>query len=259
MSGASDEADSGPRSQVALRERSRVALDGSSFAFLVSGVVILIAVIFYDQSFLTATSPRCQSFGATTACLREFTSRGPFGSGLGGPPFAAGIASPWVTTYWVVSIFLASCAVVAFYWSHSRTVSKRAAIWPFATLAIEAVVLVSVGRGFVINELPGDVIIRGLQALLLVALGLVAIAIIARSWALSVFVAGFLGLALLSCLYNVSNLFQRIGLGSSTASSENLPNLLLPAVYLLVGAGGFSLLRRLKNSRGQETQESNLN
>ena len=50
MSGASDQADSWPRSLVALRERSRVALDGSSFAFLdpppaasnYTGVVILL-------------------------------------------------------------------------------------------------------------------------------------------------------------------------------------------------------------------------
>jgi hypothetical protein len=253
MSGASEEADSMFRGQGGLRERSRVAREGSWFALLVSGLVILISVIFYDRSLLSTTSPRCQIFGSNFSCLSEVASRGPFGSGLGPPLFATGNASPWVTTYWVASIFLASCAVVAFYWFHSRTVSKRAMIWPLATLVIEAVVLVTVGRGFVINELPGDMLVRGMQALLLVALGLVTIAVIARSWTLWIFVAGFFGLALLSCLYNVSNLFQRIGVGASNASSENLPNLILPAVYLFVGAGAFSMLHRFMSAWGKRS------
>ncbi len=239
------------RGQGRLRERSRVAREGSWFALLLSGLVVLIAVMFYDRSLLAPASPGCQSFGSGFSCSSGVASRGPFGSGLGAPAFASGNASPWVTTYWVASIFLASCAVVTFYWFHSRTVSQRAMIWPFVTLAIEAVVLVTVGRGFVFNELPGDMLVRGMQALLLVALGLVVIAIISRSWTLSIFVAGFVGLALLSCLYNVSNLFQRIGVGASNASGENVPNLILPAVYLFVGAGVFSVLHRFMSARAK--------
>ncbi len=144
--------------------------------------------------------------------------------------------------------------MVAFYWFHSRTINKRAIIWPFATLFIEAVVLVTVGRGFVFNDLPRDMIVRGMQALLLVALGLVTIAIIARSWTLSIFVAGFFGLALLSCLYDVSNLFQRIGVGASNASGESLPNLILPAIYLFVGAGAFLMLHRFMIARDQSSK-----
>ena len=214
MSGANEEADSVLRGQGGLRERGRVTQEGSWFALLVSGLVVLIAVIFYDRSLLAAISPTCQSLGSGLSCSSEVASRGPFGTGLGAPPFAGGNASQWETTYWVVSIFLASCAVVAYYWFHSRTINKRMNIWPFTTLFIVAVALVAVGRGFVFNELPGDMMIRGMQALLLVALGLVTIAIFARSWTLWIFVAGFFGLAMLSCLYNVSNVFQRIGVGA---------------------------------------------
>jgi hypothetical protein len=253
MSSASEGTDSIDGGQGRHRESSRVAREGAWFALLVSGLVVLIAVIFYDRSLLATTSPGCQSLGSGFSCSSGVASRGPFGSGLGAHPFATGNASPWVTTYWVVSIFLASCAVVAFYWFHSRTISKRAIIWPFPTLFIAAAVLITVGRGFVFNDLPGDMIVRGMQALLLVALGLVTVAIIARSWTFSIFVAGFIGLALLSCLYNVSNLFQRIGVGASNASSENLPNLILPAVYLFVGAGAFLVLHRFMIARDQRS------
>lgn len=240
MSSASEESESELQGQVGLRRRSCVAREGSWFAFLVSGLVVLIATIFYDQSLLMATSPGCQSFGSSFGCSNGVASRGPFGSGLGAPPFATGNASPWVTTYWVLSIFLATCAVIAFYLLRSRIPGKRMPIWPLVSLIVEAVVLITVGRGFVIADLPPDMLIRGMQALLLVALGLATIAIIARSWTLSIFVAGFFGLALLSCLYNVSNLFQRTGIGGAWNSSDaNLPNLILPGVYLLVGGGAF--------------------
>jgi len=254
MSSASEEGDSALGGKGGFRERSRIAREGVWFALLISGLVVMIAVLFYDRSLFDTTTQRCQSLGSVISCSSGVASRGIFGSGLGAPPFASGNASPWVTTYWVVSIFLASCAVVAFYWLRSRTVNKRSPIWPFATLFIEGVVLIAVGRGFVFNDLPGDMIVRGMQALLLVALGLVTIAIIARSWTLSIFVAGFFGLALMSCLYDVSNLFHRIGIGASKAPGESLPNLMFPAIYLIVGAGTFLVLNRFMTDRGETTQ-----
>ncbi len=72
-----------------------------------------------------------------------------------------------------------------------------------------------------------------------------ALAIIERSWPFLLFVAGFFGLALLSCLYNVSNLFLRFGIGATwNGKDQDLPNLILPGVYLLVGGAAFYLFRR---------------
>jgi hypothetical protein len=105
--------------------------------------------------------------------------------------------------------------------------------------------LAVVSRGWETLHIPGDFWIRGVQALLVIAVGLIALAVIERSWPFLLFVAGFLGLALLSCLYNVSNLFTRIGIGSTwNGNDQGLPNLILPGVYLLVGGAAFYVVRR---------------
>ena len=254
MSDASGESETVLEGPDGPRRRAFVAREGSSFVFLVSGLVVLIATIFYDQSLFAGTTSKCPSFSWGTACSSEVTTRGFLGSGFGAPVFAAGNESVWATTYWVTSIFLATCAVVAFFWLRSRVPGKQAVTWPSVTLVAAAVVLVTLGRGFLINQPPPDMVVRGMQALLVVALGLFIVASIARSWALSIYVAGFFGLALLSCLYNVSNLFQRIGIGGAWNSSNvNVPNLTLPGVYLLAGAGASWMGIRIKRAGAKGT------
>jgi hypothetical protein len=78
-----------------------------------------------------------------------------------------------------------------------------------------------------------------------IAFGLVVLAAIERSLPFSLFVVGFVGLALLSCLYNVSNLFLRFGIGATwNGNDQDLPNLILPGLYLLIGGAAFYLFRR---------------
>ena len=90
---------------------------------------------------------------------------------------------------------------------------------------------------------------RGTTALLVVAVGIAALAVLERSLPFAAFALGFIGLALLSCLYDDVNLLQRVGMGGLFEGSANpLPNLLLPGLYLLVGGlcswGGNSRARR---------------
>jgi hypothetical protein len=93
--------------------------------------------------------------------------------------------------------------------------------------------------------------------LLIIALGLIVLAAIDQALAFSLFVAGFFGLALLSCLYNVSNLFARLGISSHwPVEDQTLPNLILPGIYLLIGAAAFWALHhwkiRANRSKGEE-------
>jgi hypothetical protein len=91
---------------------------------------------------------------------------------------------------------------------------------------------------------PSAFTIRGMQALILIGLGLVVLAFIERRWSFSLFVAGFLGLAVLSCLYDVINLFQRLDIGRRwPVRDQVLPNLIVPGVYLLLGSLTFWLSR----------------
>ena len=102
-------------------------------------------------------------------------------------------------------------------------------------------VLAVASRGWITFKIPADFRI-GSANLLVIAIGLVALAITERSRAFLIYVVGFLGLALLSCLYDVSNLFVRLGIGSTwNGNTEALPNLIVPGLYLLIGGVVFEV------------------
>lgn len=228
-----------------LRRRTRTARDGSWFALVAFGVVVLVATAFYRTPFSSAGTSGCHSSINGTSCSGFVFSKGPFGSGLGSPAGTILNVSPWATTYWVISIFAGICAVVAFYWLHSRSSGVAGRVWPFATIGTGILALAVASRGWQTLHIPGDFWIRGMQALLVIALGLAVLAMIERSWPFALFVAGFFGLALLSCLYNVSNLFVRWGIGGTwNGNDQDLPNLILPGFYLLVGGVVFYIFRR---------------
>lgn len=229
-----------------LRWRTRVARDSSWFALVVFGLVVLFATAFYHYPSLSASSPGCQAFANVITCTSVSVSRGVLGSGLGSPtPASFDHVSPWATTYWVVSIFIGIATVVGFYWMRARSSGVAGRIWPFATVGVGVLVLAVASRGWITFKIPADFWIRGMQALVVIAIGLIALAITERSRAFLLYVAGFLGLAVLSCLYDVSNLFVRLGIGSTwNGNIEALPNLILPGSYLLIGGVVFYVLRR---------------
>lgn len=237
-----------------LRRRTRVARDGSWFALLVFGLVVLGATLFYRSPSLTASSPGCHPSGSGFYCDTVTTPRGIFGSGLGSLFPSVENVSPWATTYWVISIFVGICLVVAFYWFRSRSLGVTGRIWPFATIATVALALAVASRGSVTIHLPADFWLRGTQALFVIALGLVVLAAIERRWSFSIFVGGFVGLALLGALYNVSNLFQRLNIGGTwNGNEQGLPNLILPGIYLVLGGVAFWAIGRRTNRHSRIT------
>jgi hypothetical protein len=176
------------------------------------------------------------------------------GLGSSAPGFF-GNSSPRATTYWLISILLGTCVVVGFYWIRSRKLGAAGRIWPIATVGLGALVLVIAARNW-FSIAPTEMSIRGMQALLIVALGLIVLAFVDRSWTFSLFIAGFFGLALLSCLYDVSNLFDRLGVSSRwPVNDQTLPNLILPGIYLLIGGGAFWVIHLFsaKRLKGEST------
>ncbi len=79
---------------------------------------------------------------------------------------------------------------------------------------------------------PGDLTIRGTFPFVLIAAGLLVLARAERSWALMAIAVSYAAAALLSSLYDVSNLTQRMG-WTPSFSDQSLPNILLPALILL--------------------------
>jgi hypothetical protein len=220
--------------------------EGSWIALLVAGVVVLAATPFYVYSGIS-NSTGCTTFPSGFVCETNLFSNGVFGMGLGSSvPGAFGYASPRATTYWVITIFLGICVVAGFYWIRTRKLGTVKPLWPIVTVVIGAIVLGVVSREW-FSLVPIQLSIRGMQALLVIALGLIALAAVHRRWAFSLFVAGFLGLALLSCLYNVIDLFQRLGFGSNwPVDDQILPNLIVPGMYLLIGGAAFWAHHRWK-------------
>jgi len=236
-----------------LRRRTRVARDGSWFALIVFGFVVLIATFFYRSPGLTAHSPGCHASTNGFYCTVKFVSKGPFGAGLGAPMSSLNVSS-WATTYWTISIFVAICAIVAFYRVRARASGVSGRIWPFACVGTAALALAVASRGWVTIDIPWDFWIRGTQALIVIAVVLGVLAFIERRWSFSLFVVGFLGLAILSTLYNVSNLFTRLGIGGEwLGRDQGLPNLILPGLYLLVGGVVFWLVGRRTQHAVQST------
>jgi hypothetical protein len=94
---------------------------------------------------------------------------------------------------------------------------------------------------------PGDLMVRGTFPFVIIAVGLWALAWAERSRALAGIAAIYTGTALLASLYDIENLLFRLGWNPAPGESDltSLPNVLLPALVLLVtGAGAFAVQRR---------------
>jgi hypothetical protein len=94
---------------------------------------------------------------------------------------------------------------------------------------------------------PGDLVLRGTFPLVIIAAGLWALAWAERSRAMAVIAAVYTATALLASLYNVENVLFRLGWNPSGQEWRltSLPNVLLPALVLLVaGTGAFAAQRR---------------
>jgi hypothetical protein len=77
---------------------------------------------------------------------------------------------------------------------------------------------------------------RGTATLVILSVGIVTLAVLERSIIYVAYSLGFVALTLLVSLYNVSNLVQWEGLGRFiTGSTQAIPNVVLPALYLLIG------------------------
>jgi hypothetical protein len=233
------------RSLDALRLRTRLARSGHWFVLLVFGLIVLGAMPFYVQTFATAATPGCQAVkGGGVACLYRSSSN-PLG-GAFNPLFSDFTLGRWATVYWAVALVMGFAVVVAFYRHRARAVGVAGRIWPMVVVGLGLLLLV-----LLVDSPQGsfppfpDLWIRGTGALLIVASGIAVLAAIERSWGFAIFAAGFVGLALLSCLYDEVNIFGRLGLGVPfNGGGSALPNLLVPGIYLILGGVGFWIAGR---------------
>ncbi len=154
----------------------------------------------------------------------------------------------YLAYYWLVALL----AGLALTWLWYRRRGRRAGLVTSArsyVIAGSVLVLLTIGLSLA-SLLPGDLILRGTFPFVIIGLGLWVLARAERSWGLLAVAAVYTAAALVASLYDVENVLFRLGwnpfqTGGFQARLIDLPNVLLPAlVLLLAGAGAFVVQRR---------------
>jgi hypothetical protein len=195
------------------------------------GTIVLAGTGFYWQTF-----PSCQHAGQS--CLVMARSE-PVDFATSGLAPLLPFHNHWVGVYWLTAI-PAGFLLSIWYFRHKRSMARVAVGASVSTVLLALIVARSSLLGWPLLVLPGDLTVRGLIALLVIAAGLVVWALTERSLHLTIFVGLFVASAFVSCLYDISNV---AGFGSSPSAAE-LPNVVLPGLFLLAGGVTIGLLER---------------
>jgi hypothetical protein len=146
-----------------------------------------------------------------------------------------------LTIYWLMTIGAGLYVTWLWYRRHGRRVGLMTPARGFVIAGVIVGVLVIVLPA--LQLLPGDLVVRGTLPFLIIAATLWVLAWAERSRALFLVAAIFTGTALLASLYNVENVMYRLGWSPSERLSS-LPNILLPALVLLISGGCAFVVQR---------------
>jgi len=232
----SEEVGAGEALRAAKKWRSftRAIRHGSWFPLVTFGLLTLAAAPLF-----WTTIPRCPN--AKNACS-FVQNRGPLGNPFVQGPVGWGIGR-WISVYWVVAVPLGYFATVLYYRHRARRTGVAGRIWPAVAvgLALLALMVGSFAARGIVLGVPIPVFLlegRGLEPLLVIGIGLGILARLEHNRGLVVFAVLFLALAILANLYNMENEVYRLG-WDLPVGAANLPNLVVPGVFLLVGGVGF--------------------
>jgi hypothetical protein len=216
------------------RSLTRAMRHGSWFPLVLFGLLTLAAAPLF-----WTTIPRCP-IGETACSFVQ--NRGPLGNPFVHGPVGSGIGR-WISVYWVVAVPLGYLATVLYYRHRARRTGVAGRIWP-AVIGGLALLALMVGSFATRGIVPGVFVPvfllegRGLEPLLVIGIGLGILARLEHNRGLVVFALLFLALAVLANLYNMENEVYRLG-WNLPVGAGNLPNLVVPGLFLLVGGAGF--------------------
>jgi hypothetical protein len=213
-----------------LRQRTRTDRRAYWLPLLVFGVLIAASVPLYVRSL-----PRCYTPPALAGSAMPI---------LGSVPSSLYVGSHWIGAYWFVAMQVGIVATVLWYRWRGRQVGLRTPTSGFliaSVAVIELALLASVVSQFGLPIAQ----FRGMFPLVLLAVPVCVLAWMERSIALAAIAAVYVTLALLACLYNVENILARLGWypGGTLAM---LPNVALPALFLVLAGSGAWLAPRLR-------------
>jgi hypothetical protein len=230
----------------AIRRRTRLARHAYWFPLVLFGLLTCASVPFYIEqlpprghaSYFLLPGPR-------------FLQSGYLG-GLGFPSYKG------AAYYWLGAMLLGIAATVLWYrWRGNRVGLRTPARgYLIAGLIIVALALLIplAGRGGAVGLpiMPGDLVIRGTFPFVLIGLGLCFLAWAERSVGLTVIAVVYLALALLASLYDIENVFYNWFGWTLSPTASALPNVLLPALVLLLSGAGAWVVQRRQRAPARE-------
>ena len=234
----------GRAGQRAARRRRAPARQARWFPLVAFGIVVLGATPFYWQAATKCT-------GGRTSCPSQ-TPPSPLG-GLLLPFERDGHLTTWATVYWMCT--LAAGLILTAFFSQRRAKQSGTILstWPAIAVSLVFVALLMLTSPQVLRALGAngrsialllpDLRVRGLTPLLVVAVVLLALALVERSRSLTLFATAFGALAVTANLYDLENVLARLGWRLGPGAGP-LPNILVPGLVLLAGAGVFFALDR---------------
>jgi hypothetical protein len=224
----------------AVRRRTRFARHAYWFPLVLFGLLTCASIPFYLQPF-PATG--WYGFSPISGPVRYLNS-----DYLGGFGYLA--------YYWLAAILVGLTATALWYRLRGdrvglRTPSRGFVITGLVLLVLALVIPVLAALGGVARLailMPGDLLARGTFPFVLIGIGLCVLAWAERSVALTVIAAGYLALSLVASLYDIQNVVYRLGwnLGPTAAG---LPNVVLPALVLLLSGAGAWVVQRRRRPR----------
>jgi hypothetical protein len=243
-----------------LRRRARLARHAYWFPLVLFGLLTCASVPFYIQQI-----PRSRATYSSPS--------GPPGPAFLQSPYLGGFALAsyrGIAYYWLGALLLGIVATVIWYrWRGNRVGLRTPARgYLIAGLIIVALTLLipllglgvsteSRGSGLaggvgMVMFMPGDLVVRGTFPLVLIGLGLCVLAWAERSVALTAIAVAFVALALLASLYDIENVFWNWFRWTISPTASALPNVLLPALVLLLSGAGAWIVQRRQHAPAPE-------
>jgi hypothetical protein len=233
----------------ALRRRARLARHAYWFPLVLFGLLTLASVPFYIRR--RPVGAGVFAFGHGVSVLQS--------GYLGGPGLLE--VAEGAAYYWLAAMLLGVGATVLWYrWRGNRiglrTPARAYLITGLVLLALALLIPVVSGRSVRLSPLwPGGYVISDLFPLVLIGLGLFVLAWSERSTGLAAIAAGYFAISLVANLYILNNVLSRLHWNLSPAAAA-LPNVVLPALVLLVtGAGAWVVQRRYRPPAKPESAE----
>jgi hypothetical protein len=186
-------------------------------------------------------------------CLTGCAGTSPYYRGPLSPIPGAGFG---ITLYWLIAVPIGFVLTVGYYRYRGKRTGVEGRIWPvFVTgLGLLAFLVLSSRETLSwlhLRLLPvwlrivlfGDVSLRGLSPLIAIAVAVGILASLERSRSLLAFAVAFFVLSLVANLYDMENVLARFGWWVGPDASR-LPNVIVPALALLLGGLCFALADR---------------